>query len=337
MNATATRRFGRAIVSGILSLALLTGLAAAPQADAKPLTPRARNTGVVTAPDGYKVHYWEYGPSVRKAPTIFFTGTYPWHSGVFEPVIRFLANKYHVVRYDARGFGQSDHPYLFTEYALEKLAEEFGAVVDHVLPPKKKFHVFGMEWGAFTYSEYNFRHPGRIVSFTSIGFPSIDIAELHYRDTMKNGSLDEKIEGTEFKAQALGGTMVANDQVIADLVLAGVIPLANVGSRASMGDFQGDIALQDAILGRRTMMANMLQRQITPRYNFLDVPLLQAIEMESDPFPTAFTLKGMHRYTNRFIYRRLDTIRTLLTTYPMTLANWTHVAVQAGERIEATV
>ena len=240
-NATSKpRRFARAIVSGLLSLALLTGLAAAPQAEAKPLTPRARNTGVVTAPDGYKVRYWEYGKNVRKAPTIFFTGTWPWHSGVFEPIVRFLGNKYHLVRYDARGFGESDHPYMFTEYGLDKLAAEFGAVVNRVLPKKKKFHVFGMEWGAFTFSEYNFLHPGRIVSFTSIGFPSIDIAEIQYRDALKSGTLEERSMHC-LQSSSTGQHHTANDLLIADLVLAGIIPIANVGSSQSMGDFQATL------------------------------------------------------------------------------------------------
>lgn len=202
---TLRSRFTRTAFATLTSTALLLGMAQAP-ANATPLsTTDYRSTvastsssnalaskaktaenpndptflptaeaGFVTSADGTRISYYQYGKKVTEAPTIVITGTWPWDAQVFNPLVRLLAQTYHVVQYDQRGYGKSGKPLPISAYTLDKLAADFGAVIDKTAP-HKRVHVVGVEWGPYAFSEYNQSHKGRIASFTSLGSPSIDI------------------------------------------------------------------------------------------------------------------------------------------------------------------
>ena len=237
-------------------------------------TPAARAENVLsdgvpqfaTAPDGYRVSYFEYGKKVNEAPTIVITGTWPWSSEVLEPLIRILSKDYHVVRYDQRGYGASSKPNETSAYTLEKLAREFGAVIDKVAP-KKKVHVFGLEWGSYIYSEYAylFRKDQRISSFTTLGQPSLDISSQRTRDAWEKGDNQEKLDSIVYNMRASFGHILGYTPVLPDLAILSGLPEAVINKLlVAKGDWEAGIDTEEAYYGRKMMKANLVDRQLNP-------------------------------------------------------------------------
>ena len=128
----------------------------------------------VPTKDGMKVSVFEYGPSPAKAETIIMTGGWPWTSSGMDAFARVLATKYHVVRYDQRGSGESSHPKEENMYTFQALANEMLAVIRHTTLPGQKVHVFGEAWCPFIASQRTYvpRHHHTI---TSLGAPPLTL------------------------------------------------------------------------------------------------------------------------------------------------------------------
>ncbi|MFJ8446696.1 SDR family oxidoreductase [[Kitasatospora] papulosa] len=109
-------------------------------------------------------------------PTIVLVHGYPDSKEVWSEVARRLADHWHVVFYDVRGHGRSTAPKpLRGGFTLEKLTDDFLAVVDAV-SPDRPVHVVGHDWGSVQSWEFATveRTRGRIASFTSMSGPSLD-------------------------------------------------------------------------------------------------------------------------------------------------------------------
>ncbi|MDF6019944.1 SDR family oxidoreductase [Streptomyces sp. JH34] len=109
-------------------------------------------------------------------PTIVLVHGYPDSKEVWSEVARRLAERWHVVLYDVRGHGRSTAPRpLRGGFTLEKLTDDFLAVVDAV-SPDRPVHVVGHDWGSVQSWEFATveRTKGRIASFTSMSGPSLD-------------------------------------------------------------------------------------------------------------------------------------------------------------------
>lgn len=161
---TARRSLAALSTAAALTLGLVTGPTPAAQAvpvdgsvtttdtntapDTSGVTPlyRAPRHRLVTTRDKLKVSVYEYGPSARTAETIVMTGGWPWNSSGMEPFAQVLATKFHVVRYDQRGSGQSSHPEDSNLYTMERLADEMLDVIHATTLPRQKVHVFGEAW-----------------------------------------------------------------------------------------------------------------------------------------------------------------------------------------------
>ncbi|HHY08140.1 MAG TPA: alpha/beta fold hydrolase [Corynebacteriales bacterium] len=334
----APSRLFRAFSALLVSLAMVLGITATPAARAE----NVLSDGVpqfATAPDGYRVSYFEYGKKVNEAPTIVITGTWPWSSEVLEPLIRILSKDYHVVRYDQRGYGASSKPNETSAYTLEKLAREFGAVIDKVAP-KKKVHVFGLEWGSYIYSEYAylFRKDQRISSFTTLGQPSLDISSQRTRDAWEKGDNQEKLDSIVYNMRASFGHILGYTPVLPDLAILSGLPEAVINKLlVAKGDWEAGIDTEEAYYGRKMMKANLVDRQLNPRYDFIDVPLMQLVDLSWDYMPSEFVTDAMEEYTNRVIRRELRAMRYTIVTFPITMAEWTHQAVQAAEKLNPSV
>lgn len=164
---TARRSLAALSTAAALTLGLVTGPTPAAQAvpvdgsvtttdtntapDTSGVTPlyRAPRHRLVTTRDKLKVSVYEYGPSARTAETIVMTGGWPWNSSGMEPFAQVLATKFHVVRYDQRGSGQSSHPEDSNLYTMERLADEMLDVIHATTLPRQKVHVFGEAWCPF--------------------------------------------------------------------------------------------------------------------------------------------------------------------------------------------
>ncbi|WP_030665344.1 SDR family oxidoreductase [Streptomyces rimosus] len=116
----------------------------------------------------------ELGDTAR--PTVVLLHGYPDSKEVWSQVARGLADRFHVVLYDIRGCGRSSAPKpLRGGFTLEKLTDDFLAVVDAV-SPDRPVHVVGHDWGSVQAWEFATvrRTEGRIASFTSMSGPSLD-------------------------------------------------------------------------------------------------------------------------------------------------------------------
>ncbi|MFK4224481.1 SDR family oxidoreductase [Streptomyces sp. NPDC019890] len=109
-------------------------------------------------------------------PTVLLVHGYPDSKEVWAEVAGRLADRFHVVLYDVRGHGRSTSPApLRGGFTLEKLTDDFLAVVDAV-SPDKPVHLVGHDWGSVQSWEFVTvqRTEGRIASFTSMSGPSLD-------------------------------------------------------------------------------------------------------------------------------------------------------------------
>ncbi|MEV7344853.1 SDR family oxidoreductase [Streptomyces sp. NPDC093544] len=109
-------------------------------------------------------------------PTVVLVHGYPDSKEVWSEVAGRLSERFHVVLYDVRGHGRSSAPQpLRGGFTLEKLTDDFLAVVDAV-SPDKPVHLVGHDWGSVQSWEFVTvaRAEGRIASFTSMSGPSLD-------------------------------------------------------------------------------------------------------------------------------------------------------------------
>ncbi|MFF4491242.1 SDR family oxidoreductase [Streptomyces sp. NPDC001544] len=109
-------------------------------------------------------------------PTVVLVHGYPDSKEVWSEVAARLAGRFHVVLYDVRGHGRSTAPRpLRGGFTLEKLTDDFLAVVDAV-SPDRPVHLVGHDWGSVQSWEFVTvkRAEGRIASFTSMSGPSLD-------------------------------------------------------------------------------------------------------------------------------------------------------------------
>ncbi|WP_327245349.1 SDR family oxidoreductase [Streptomyces sp. NBC_01320] len=116
----------------------------------------------------------ELGDETR--PTVVLVHGYPDSKEVWTQVAVQLAEQWHVVLYDVRGHGRSTAPEpLRGGFTLEKLTDDFLAVVDAV-SPDRPVHLVGHDWGSVQSWEFVTvrRTEGRIASFTSMSGPSLD-------------------------------------------------------------------------------------------------------------------------------------------------------------------
>lgn len=116
----------------------------------------------------------DWGDPAR--PTVVLLHGYPDSGGVWSEVAAQLADTFHVVVYDVRGCGRSSAPEpLRGGFTLEKLTEDFRAVIDAV-SPDRPVHLVGHDWGSVQGWEFATveRTEGRLASFTSISGPSLD-------------------------------------------------------------------------------------------------------------------------------------------------------------------
>lgn len=109
-------------------------------------------------------------------PTVVLVHGYPDSKEVWSQVAARLSDRFHVVLYDVRGHGRSSAPRpLRGGFTLEKLTDDFLAVVDAV-SPDRPVHLVGHDWGSVQGWEFTTvrRTEGRIASFTSMSGPSLD-------------------------------------------------------------------------------------------------------------------------------------------------------------------
>jgi len=110
--------------------------------------------------DGVRLHYVEAGAG---EPVILVHGyamniDLSWRRpGVLDA----LAQRYHVVAFDARGHGLSDKPHDPASYGLEQV-DDIVRLMDHL--GIARAHLVGQSMGALTVLKFLSRHPERVIS-----------------------------------------------------------------------------------------------------------------------------------------------------------------------------
>jgi NAD(P)-dependent dehydrogenase (short-subunit alcohol dehydrogenase family)/pimeloyl-ACP methyl ester carboxylesterase len=132
-------------------------------------------TREIVSDDGTRIAAREEGDPA--GPTVVLVHGWPDTHVLWDGVVAHLAATHRIVRYDNRGAGASDVPTAVSAYALERLADDLGAVLA-AFSPAEPAHVVGHDWGAATVWEYLSRPEatGRVASYTSISGP--DPAQL---------------------------------------------------------------------------------------------------------------------------------------------------------------
>ncbi len=124
------------------------------------------------------------------APTILLVHGYPDSSRIWDDVAAQLVDRFHVVRYDVRGCGDSDAPADKADYRLDQLAGDLAAVV-RAVSRDRPVHLVAHDWGsiqawhAVTDPEY----AELFASYTSISGPCLDHIAAWMRGQLRRGRL----------------------------------------------------------------------------------------------------------------------------------------------------
>ena len=95
--------------------------------------------------NGQSFHYLEWGRA--GAPVLLFLHGFPEYSGACDEVATRLADSYHCIAPDQRGFGQSWAPPDVSAYEMRELVADMAALIDTL---GQKVTVVGHDWGAAT-------------------------------------------------------------------------------------------------------------------------------------------------------------------------------------------
>jgi pimeloyl-ACP methyl ester carboxylesterase len=135
----------------------------------------------VASPDGVQVAVYEQG--APDGPTVVAVHGYPDNHAVWDGLAGLLADRCHVVTYDVRGAGNSDHPPTRASYRMGNLLGDLAAVLDAV-SPDEPVHLVGHDWGSIQCwaALTDDRLAARIASFTSISGPGLDYGAAWLRD-----------------------------------------------------------------------------------------------------------------------------------------------------------
>ena len=126
--------------------------------------------------DGLRLRVYEDGDPTR--PTVLLVHGFPDTSRVWDPLVRELRGRFHVVRYDVRGVGGSEGPPETEAYRIERLADDLNRVAEAT---GKRVHLVGHDWGAVQGWRAVADRPEGFGSFTAISGPDLGHASDWYR------------------------------------------------------------------------------------------------------------------------------------------------------------
>ena len=137
----------------------------------------------VDSSDGVRIAVYEQGNS--DGPTLVLAHGYPDTHRLWDPIVPLLADRFRIISYDNRGAGDSSGPKRTSAYRMERLADDFAAVIDAV-SAERAVHVLAHDWGSTGVWEFLVRPAAarRVASFTSVSGPSRHHVHRYIIDTL---------------------------------------------------------------------------------------------------------------------------------------------------------
>lgn len=284
--------------------------------------------------DGLKVSVFEYG-SKKGKDTIIMTGGWPWTSSGMDAFARVLASKYHVIRYDQRGSGESSHPDNERLYTMEALADEMLDVIN-ATAKGQNIHVFGEAWCPFIASQLNYMYPGIITTITSLGVPSMDIAVIRHQQGAKSADVRERWRGKKQRA-ALEYIFIIErspEKFIKYAVDTNIlVNVTDKGVRALGGDFPGYTNNYDIVHGMHKYRIGFIEHWNNPQYDYLDIPVLHVLHMEYDFIETDYLLDDLEASTPHYIRHDITSDHLTWVTYVNTLLEYINQSINTWKRL----
>lgn len=231
-----------------------------------------------TSRDGTRIAVYEQGRPAAQAPTVVLVHGYPDTAALWDGVAAELEARYHVLRYDTRGSGASDHPAGARPYRLPLLADDFQAVID-LAAPGKPVHLVGHDWGGVQSWEPAARADlaPRIASLTIISGPSIDLTGQELRNSRGRSAAEwaglmEQLASSSYIA-------VFHLPLLPELAWYGGAAEPAIGALQAFEGAERRPGYQpsDGAHAVNLYRANIVPRALAPTYDYVDVPLVQLI------------------------------------------------------------
>ncbi len=236
----------------------------------------------VTSADGSRLAVFESGNP--EGPVVVAVHGFPDNHTVWDGIAAELGDRFRVVTYDVRGAGDSDKPIGRAAYRMERLTEDFRAVIDDV-SPDAPVHLLAHDWGSIQswapVTDPSFAD--RIASFTSISGPSMDYAGVWMQDVRSHpgASLRQLLASyymVLFQIPRLPERIVGLPFVQKGIARVKLDGRADLATAEPLG-----LGLADLTNGINLYRANVLHRVLHPKPRRTAVPTLVLAPVD-DPF-----------------------------------------------------
>ncbi|MBJ7290434.1 SDR family oxidoreductase [Williamsia sp.] len=279
----------------------------------------------VTSAD-VRLAVFELGDTSR--PTVVLVHGWPDTHHLWTHVAPLLAEHFHVVAYDTRGYGATDAPSGDAPYRLEALAGDLFAVAAAV--SDTPVHVLAHDWGSVQTWEA-VTTPGasdRIASFTSVSGPDLDHLGMWARSKLRRPT--PAALGTALTQVASSAYTVMFQLPVVPKVFFGLLGWAPVWRQflhLVEGTAAADVTVsptlhRDMISGLRYYRANLRPRLLHPDARSTDIPVFQIVNRRDIALRPAI-YEHTHRYVTQLWRRDLPTGHWLPYARPQLLAELT--------------
>ncbi|MFD7294166.1 SDR family oxidoreductase [Streptomyces sp. NPDC059897] len=282
-------------------------------------------------------------PGGAERPTVVLVHGYPDSKEVWSEVAARLADHFHVVLYDVRGHGRSTAPQpLRGGFTLEKLTDDFLAVVDAV-SPDRPVHLVGHDWGSVQSWEFVTvkRTQGRIASFTSMSGPSLDHFGHWIKQRMKKPT-PAKVGQLLGQGAKSWYVYMLHTPVLPELAWRGPLgkrwpKILERVERVPAGDYPTKSLPSDAARGAWLYRDNVRARLRRPREDAYAHAPVQLITPLGDAFLSPKLYDQLELWAPQLTRRVLPAKHWVPRTRPDQLSAWITEFVTANEGQEAGV
>lgn len=279
---------------------------------------------------GVQLAVREHGDSEN--PTVVLVHGYPDTQELWTGVVELLQDDHHVVTFDVRGAGESTAPPGLRGYGMTHLSDDLLAVIEATTPDDRKVHLVGHDWGAIQSWESTARTvvAPRLASYTAVAGPSLDLSAHKLRTDGGSDGLRQLAKSWYIVAFHL--------PLLAPLLwragLGRFWPFAfsrTEGVRPPAGHPAPTIT-RDGINGIGLYRRNMIDRLARPRYDRVEVPLIQVGITLRDRFIDPAVYEDLPGRMPELWIRRADATHWIPVLHPDVVAGWVTDAVGAVER-----